>query len=564
MICVVVALAAGCGGHTGSGSRESIEPRQPHFSAGATAPLPAVRRPNLLVIEADDMRTDELRFMPNVRKLIAGRGVTFENSFAPYPLCCPSRASFLSGQYAHNHGVLSHEPPWGFHAFDDRTTIATVLQQAGYHTALVGKYLNGYAQQPTRAGQDSRTYVPPGWTDWYAGSDHLYGNRSPYFGGTYNYTHYTQVINGRVVPHPGDYSTNVNGRETRGRIRDYGKQKKPWFIWWTPTAPHFGRPHERDDPKPTRNLRGFLEHWETPARPGWVRGRFDREITHALGQPPYGPAEADMSDKPALLRHVPEMDETEKRALTEVSRQRAEAEFVLDRQIGITMKTLQRTGQWDDTVVVFTSDNGYFLGEHRKRQGKILSHEPSLRVPLVMAGPGVPHARRYDPVTTIDLAPTLAQYAGTTMPRTDGASFLPAVSNGDSGWTVPVVTEGRDEARRYRRDADEHLQPGFDDGLDTRGIRTARYKYTRYSTGEEELYDLKKDPLELDGLQNDPAYAEVKRKLVALWFDYIHCREAACDRPMPAEFRATPAQEKAITDDEIVRTNAYYGDEWPR
>ncbi|RLV47583.1 hypothetical protein D9V37_15560 [Nocardioides mangrovicus] len=557
---VLLALAAACGGQ--GGDKRSVEPAEPTFSPSSTAYVPAVTRPNVLVIETDDMRSDELQFMPNVRKLIGQRGITFENSFAPYPLCCPSRATFLSGQYNHNNGVLSVKKPWGFQAFDDTTTIATVLQKAGYNTALVGKYLNGYGSEHRHDSTlSSRTYVAPGWTDWYAGSDHRYGSKSPLFGGTYNYFHYTQVINGKVVAHPDRYSTDVNASETRGRIRAYGKQKKPWFIWWTPTAPHFGRPHEKDDPAPLRDTKGKLERWPTPARPGWVRGIFDKKITHPLGTPPYGPAEADISDKPRLLSGTPEMDDAERKALTEVERQRAESLYVLDRQIGVTMKTLQRTGQWDNTVVVFTSDNGYFLGEHRKRQGKILAHEPSLRVPLLIAGPGIEHGQRYDPVSVIDMAPTLAQYAGTTMPDTDGTSFLRDLEQGDTGWTVPVVTEGRDDRKSYVR----ARSPGFEsNGLDTRGLRLGRWSYIRYSTGETELYDLAKDPLQLSSEQDNPAYAGISRQLAALWTKYMNCKGADCQDPLPAKFRLTPAQEKAITDDEITRTNVYYDDHWTR
>ena len=105
------------------------------------------RRPNIITILADDMRTDDLRWMPDVRRLIADRGLTFRNSFSPYPLCCPARASLMSGQYAHNHHVFSHARPYGFQAFDDSYTMATALRDGGYNTGLIGKYLNGYGEK---------------------------------------------------------------------------------------------------------------------------------------------------------------------------------------------------------------------------------------------------------------------------------------------------------------------------------------------------------------------------------------------------------------------------------
>ena len=132
------------------------------------------------MVMADDMRTDDLRFMPSVRRLLVGRGLSFRNSFSPYPLCCPARASFLTGRYAHNHHVFSHEDPYGFQSFDDHATIATALHQAGYQTGFVGKYLNGYGAQPSLVtGGPSFRYVPAGWTDWYGAVERPAGSGYP-------------------------------------------------------------------------------------------------------------------------------------------------------------------------------------------------------------------------------------------------------------------------------------------------------------------------------------------------------------------------------------------------
>jgi N-acetylglucosamine-6-sulfatase len=544
--------AAACG--AGRTPARAERPSTP----SATQYVPPVNRPNILVIEADDMRSDELKFMPNVRKLIAARGLTFENSFAPYPLCCPSRASFLTGKYAHNHHVLSHVSPFGFKSFDDHLTLATELQKGGYQTALVGKYLNGYARQHQYGStKSSLHYVPPGWTQWMAGSDHRFPAGSPYKGGTYNYFSMTQVDNGKVVPHRGTYSTNLTGGQTRNVLSTFAATQKPWFVWWTPVAPHFGGPHEADDPPPIPRSDGKPQRFQTPARPGWVKGKFDSVITHALGTPEFGPAEADMSDKPRYLRYTPEMQPIEKQALTEVSRQRAEAIYVLDQEVGKTIQRLKKTGQYDNTIIVFTSDNGYFLGEHRKRTGKILPHEPSLRVPFLIAGPGIKHGKRYDPITSIDLAPTFASYAGLKgMPDADGISLVPTIEKGDRGWTRPVLTEGM-MGGGFPQRVDK---PGFHTALNTRGIRTGRYKYVKYATGEVELYDLKTDPLELESRQDDPAYDGILRKLDALWTRYVDCKQAGCAESMPAEFQVSVAQEKAITDHENKRTRQYYDD----
>ena len=293
------------------------------------------KRPNVLVIETDDMRWDDLRWMPNVRRLLQRRGLTFENSFAPYPLCCPSRASFLSGQYAHNHHVYTHQEPYGFAAFQDRSTIATVLQGAGYQTGLVGKYLNGYGEQYLRSGKSSLHYVPPGWDQWYAGSDHLWDSttRTTAAGPTPT-TSWSRTSTGRSTPSPGSYSTDVVAEQARGVINGFEQDvAAPWFVWWTPTAPHHGLPVEPDDPAPTRRRDGEFSAWDTPGRPDWVKGRFDSQITHGAGTPPSGSAEEDTSDKPNYLRRLPELTPAEKDAETEVTRQRAESLYALDVQI---------------------------------------------------------------------------------------------------------------------------------------------------------------------------------------------------------------------------------------
>jgi N-acetylglucosamine-6-sulfatase len=523
----------------------------------ATPTRTVPQRPNLLVIETDDMRWDDLRWMPSVRRLIQRRGLTFENSFAPYPLCCPSRSSFLSGQYTHNHHVYTHLEPYGFAAFRDRHSIATVLQGAGYRTALVGKYLNGYGEQYLRSGGSSLHYVPPGWDQWYAGSDHLWDFDDPHYGGgTYSYNHLVQNVNGEIRAFPGRYSTDVLAEETRSVLTGFSRQRAPWFVWWTPTAPHHGLPVEPDDPPSTRRPDGEFDDWETPGRPDWVKGRFDSQITHGLGTPPTGSAEKDVSDKPRYLRKLPDLTPAERAAETEVTRQRAEALYALDVQIRRTLARLRALGQLKHTVVVFTSDNGYYLGEHRKRYGKVTLHEPSLRVPLLVAGPGVPHGKRYDPVTTIDLAPTFAAYAGTTMSGADGTSLLPILHGPDRGWTRPVVTEAMMGFGRYA----EKYQLGRTP-LDTRGLRLGRWKLTRYSTGETELYDLLNDPLELHNLNRVPAYAGTVRAMKALYAQYHDCREAQCRATLPTKWQLTPAQSRQLTEHEIRTTNRYFGND---
>ena len=284
-----------------------------------------------------------------MRKYVTSRGLLFRNSFAPNPLCCPSRASFLLGQYSHNHRVYSHEVPYGFAAFDDHLTVGTALNQAGYQTALVGKYLNGYGKQQSKVtGGPSATYVPDGWTDWMVSIEKRWPVGSPYRGGTYNYQSFTQNVNGKVVGNRGTYSSVVVGDEVQSLIGKYDGQPATRGSSGRRPSPRTsaGRPSpttRRRTGPPRARCRG-----STP-RPGPTgsRGSSTTSITRAPGVRPDGrPSEQDVSDKPEFVQKLPELVGAERRSLLEVERQRAEALFAWDRQFGRIMQTLKETGQY--------------------------------------------------------------------------------------------------------------------------------------------------------------------------------------------------------------------------
>ena len=411
--------------------------RQPESGrAGAGAAAPTVR-PNIVVVMADDMRVGDMRFAPNLRRLVGRRGLTFRNSFSPYPLCCPARASFLTGTYAHNHRVWWHEPPFGYRVFDDSRTLATALSAVGYRTGLVGKYVNGYGVMRSRvADRPSARYVPPGWSEWRASLD----NGTPgVHGGTISYNDIAFNVNGRIDnSHHGQYSSDVIGNFSVATAEQFARSTRPFFLFVNYVAPHFGGPREPDDPPAfAPDSTGRLQEFRTPARPAWVRGRFDHVITRGAGMPrDGGPAEHDVSDKPFRIRAMPEPSAKERRWLRDVTRQRAEAVFVMDQQIKRLIDRLKRDGEWANTVFMFTSDNGYFLGEHRFRAGKIFAYEPSLRVPFLVTGPGMRSGTdRFDPITTIDVAATILDLANARPPRrADGTSKLPTIRRGDQGW----------------------------------------------------------------------------------------------------------------------------------
>lgn len=518
-------------------------------SRASAAEVDTVTKPNIVVVMADDMRADDLRFMPSLRRLVTDRGLKFRNSFSPYPLCCPARASFLSGQYAHNHKVLGNHAPFGFGSFDDSSTVATSLRDAGYRTGFVGKYLNGYGIDRSRVtGEHSWRYVPAGWTDWYATVQRPSRLETRYpTGGTYHYFHTIFNVNGRTDDtHKGEYQTNVLGRFSRKLVNEYSRAKEPFFLFLSALAPHTGRPHEPDDVDSFRRPDGQVFEFGTPARPDWVKGRFDDQVPRSPGLPANaGPSEDDVSDKPEAFRN-PEMGWGERKLATALTRQRAESIAVLDDQIRRLVRTLRERGELDETVFVFTSDNGYFLGEHRFRNGKVRGYEPSIRVPLVIAGPGVPQGVRNDPAKTPDLTATILDLAGASTPkRADGRSLVPSFT-ADRGWTAPVVTEAVVGSSTPLDDALKE-QLGFTDARTSIGIRTARYKLVRDASGTVELYDLDVDPNELDSVADDPEYAAIRKELTRLWRTYKDCAGRECSVPLPPSLALSPAKTAAST-----------------
>jgi hypothetical protein len=467
VVVLACALLTACssgqnGGEPAERAALTSVPPAPPPSFVPTQELAPNKGPNILVVTTDDMRWDELRYTPNVRKYVTSRGLLFRNSFAPNPLCCPSRASFLLGQYSHNHRVYSHEVPYGFAAFDDHLTGRDRAQRGGVPDRA-GRQVPQRLRQAAVEG-DRRARRPPtcpdGWTDWMVSIEKRWPVGSPYRGGTYNYQSFTQNVNGKVVGNRGTYSSVVVGDEVQSLIGKYDGTGHPWFIWATPVAPHLGGPAEPDDPKPYRTDVGTLSRFDTPPGPTGSRGKFDDVITRAPGVRPGGkPVEQDVSDKPEFVQKLPELVGAERRALVEVERQRAEALFAWDRQLGRIMQKLKDTGQYDDTVIVFTSDNGYFMGEHRQRSGKIKPYEPSLRVPLVVAGPGIPHGVRDAPITTIDLTATILDLASASLPDVDGTSAVPTFAadrpvdraRGDRGPATAAARRGRLPRRPHRR-----------------------------------------------------------------------------------------------------------------
>ena len=458
-------------------------------AAGHAAPA---ARPNVLVIESDDQTVESMKVMNNVNALIGGHGATFKNSFVNFSLCCPSRSTFLTGQYAHNHRVWSNtHPNGGFDRFESlhaNNNLAVWLQKAGYTTALIGKYLNEYRDQWP---------VVPGWSEWHA---------APEGYGVYDYV----INNGGTEVHygqdPSDFKDDVLTRKALSFVDRRAPEAKPFFLWLTYTAPHWAPPDP--NPNPPYNC----HHAAKPA-PRFAHA-FDSE---PLPRPP-NLNEADVSDKPQAIRYLGYLNSDQITEIQAKYRCALESLLSVDRGVKKLVAALRQTGELDNTLIIYTSDNGYFNGEHRIFDDKQHVYEESIRVPLEMRGPGIPQGVTvYPSVINADLAPTIVD-AANVKPRLvmDGRSLLPVTNH-------PGVDANRELLIE---------EPSF------KAIRTKRYLYARHNTGEEELYDLKRDPFELQSLHADPAYAAVKDELAKRLHALQDCLGASCrvyqpDPPSP-------------------------------
>lgn len=430
-------------------------------------------QPNIVFVLTDDLSTDLLPYMPNVRRL-AARGTSFSNYFVTDSLCCPSRASILTGMYPHDTGIFRNTgADGGFLAFHARgleqETYATNLQGVGYRTALMGKYLNQYAPERIRTAA-GRPYVPPGWTDWT-----VTGNGYRGFG-------YRLARTVRVVRHgfaARDYLTNVLGREGIGFMREAVAEGSPFMLnLWT------FAPHSPAIPAP-RDANRFP--WLTAPRDA----SFD---------------EADMSDKPAWLRDHRPLTEAEQARIDETFRDRVRAVQAVDRTIGRLQRRLRALRIARNTYVVFSSDNGFHLGQHRLTPGKLTAYDPDVRVPLIVAGPGVPAGQTVDAMTeNVDLCPTFAELAGAPAPpNADGHSLVPFLEGGSAAaaaaadWRDAVLVEHHGNVATF---GDPDAPPaGSGNPPSYEALRSKDALYVEYADGERELYDLARDPFQLDNL----------------------------------------------------------------
>jgi N-acetylglucosamine-6-sulfatase len=437
---------------------------------GASAEPEQQTKPNVLVILTDDQTVESMRVMAGVRGELGAAGTTFERSFVSNPLCCPSRATLYTGQYSHNHGVIGNRPPeGGYGRLDKSEWLPIWLQRAGYHTVHIGKFMNRY-------GLDSPdTEVPPGWNEWYTSVDPS----------TYSFTEYRLNENG-VVRWGENYSTDEYSDRAVDAVERLAPSTEPFFLAVAYLAPHNGSPSEPDDPA-----------WPgTPAPAPRHRNAFAAE---PLPRPPAF-NEADVADKPSFIRTLPRMSAGRRAAIRELYQQELESLLAVDEGIVRVVAALREAGELENTLIMFTSDNGFFHGEHRVEFGKVMVYEPSIRVPLILRGPGVPAGeRRRQLVTNADLAPTIMEAAGAVPAGRvpDGRSLFPLLRDRGLAWGRELLVEGA---------------PGYQ-AVAYAALRNDRYVYAEHENGERELYDLQRDPHQLENAIGQARYAAVEAQL---------------------------------------------------
>jgi N-acetylglucosamine-6-sulfatase len=536
----------------------------------------AKQKPSFVVIQVDDATLDQLyatfspggipiQAMPNTLALIAGKGITFNRYYVPYPLCCPARVSLLTGRYAHNHNVKGNVPPnGGFTGFKARQAyshnLAPWLQAAGYRTIHIGKFLNGYGDEPFDEGKD----VPPGWNAWHSV---LRADTHHYF---YGYT----LNNNGVLSEPIGDSGSWDTREY-GERDDFG----------CPNAPLNGKPcfYETD----VFNRIAWEEISGTsPEQPFYLQ--LDYTSPHGDFRRPAGPEpatrhynlfagapyphkrsegfnEGNVNDKPRFIREAPFLSFQEIRTYRVYYQKALESLRSVDEGVKLVHDTLGTLGRLRNTYIVFTSDNGFFFGEHRLTGGKFIAYEPATHMPLLMRGPGIkPGTATGELSSQVDIAPTILELAGAGADKSiDGRSLVPFMRDPALRTRRPLLFESFVETNDVEANGQPGAAPAERPGTAARasragatasivappkdyvGIRLGPYKYIEWPSGEKELYDINKDPYELNNLVRVRNLSPIRAFLHAELTRLADCNGRKCQQVAP-KFPLTREQQRKV------------------
>jgi len=454
---------SGCLTKSGPGAATKARP------GGGASEAAATTRPNIIFILTDDQRWDAMSCMghpflktPNMDR-IREEGVLYKNAFVTTSLCSPARASFLTGAYAHSHGVIGN---WGCEFDHDETpSFPRALQESGYETAFVGKWHMAKHARPR-----------PGFDYWLS------------FRGQGVYTDPTLNENGREFKASGYMTDLLTGYAVKFIKRE---RKKPFCLYLSHKAVHgpfTPAPRHKDSypdatiPEPP-NAKDTFE-----GKPAWLRG---------------GVADPRQKTAPKDVPKAIEPKEYDPRAPKRLDYLRALS--AVDEGIGRIFKVLEEAGELENTVIMFAGDNGYFHGEHG-RGDKRLMYEESLRIPLIMRYPAAvkPGSTVERMVLNIDVAPTLLALAGAQPPKTvQGRSPVPLLAGDARNWRTSFLYE-------YWVDLMDRIPRML-------GVRTEDWKLIRYPDIDDmdEMYDLRNDPHEMTNLALDPKYADRHRQLGA-------------------------------------------------
>jgi N-acetylglucosamine-6-sulfatase len=536
-------------------------------SKNRNALLPAGQKPNFVVIQTDDQTLDQLyaeytppggapiQAMPNTLASIVGKGITFNRYYVPYPLCCPSRVSLLTGRYAHNHNVRGNVPPnGGYTGFSFRQAnshnVATWLQGAGYRTVHIGKFLNGYGDEPF---DDGKT-VPPGWSAWHsvlkADTNHYFygytlndnGTLDGPFGdsGSWETREYgvrddfgcpAAPLNGQPCLYATDIFTRIAWEELLGT-----PPGQPFYLQLDYTAPHgdFRRPA---GPEPA------TRHYDSFAGAPYPHG------------PSQGFNEGNVNDKPRFIREASYLSPTETHTYRVYYQKALESLRAVDDGVQQVVNTLGAMHQLRNTYIIFTSDNGFFYGEHRLTGGKFLAYEPSTHLPLLIRGPGIkPGTATGELAANIDLAPTILELAGAGADKSiDGRSLVPYMVDPALRTRRPLLFESFVETADVEQNGEARTSARRGDAgasivappKDYEGIRLGPYKYIEWPDGEKELYDINKDPYELNNEIRDKNFAPIRAFLHSQLIRLEACVGRTCQEVAP-KFPLTREQQRKV------------------
>jgi N-acetylglucosamine-6-sulfatase len=516
------------------------------LALGGPSSHAASSKPNVIMFTTDDQTVRDMVAMPRTQELIGNQGANFPRAYVSMPLCCPSRITVQTGQYAHNHGVMGNTPPaGGYSKFNDKNDLPVWLQQAGYRTIHIGKMPNGFGETT------HETYVPPGWGPFLG--DNNPGSRGEFYGfikPTSAYFGFALDENGVLKQYNADdYQTDVYADLAVDRIDNHFTNfpNDPLYM-----QVQFFAPHDPADAAPRHSgafsttplpIDASFNEKQVKDKPGWIR------VIRRFG-----------------LGLISKIQNRYQRRLASL--------LAVDEAIERIVNELSAEGALANTYIIFTSDNGFMQGQHRLHQGKFAPYEESIRVPLMVRGPGIPPLSHPRAVAwNGDITSTITKIADANPGlQQDGRSLLPYARDPNLTSTRPILIEtgppgatnepgtpvsaasasAKAASKTYVKNLDLDRTAQIARAIIApkyRAIHTNRYVLVKYGNGNREMYDLRTDPLELKSIYKDSRYFHVRKYLLKKLAFLSHCQAGLCNEeygkpPKPSAKRKHPNKKK--------------------